>query len=259
MGINLNDPSKTVNATGPNGLAVTEDSKSEGYEIEFNANPTKNWRLTLNASQAKAQRTNIGGTALREFVAGYVKALNNGAPGSVGDLRIWWGGAGNETTLAEWYGGNQPFGSVYAQRALEEGTDVPELREWRFNAITNYDFDHGFLKGFNVGGGVRYEGSNVIGYKPILLDPSRPNDDSPANTTYDLANPYKGPDEINFDLWVGYSRRIWKNINWNVQLNVRNVGVGNELMVLTTEPDGSGATYRIRPPQQIQLTNTFRF
>lgn len=258
-GINLNDPTKAVSATTPNGFTVTEDSRSEGYEIEFNANPTKNWRLTLNASEAKAQRTNIGGTNLRAFVNSYVKALNNGAPGSVGDLRIWWGGAGNETTLQEWYSGNQPFGSVFAQRSLQEGTDVPELREWRGNLITNYNFDRGWMRGFNVGGGIRYESSVVIGYRPIPLDPTRPNDDSPANTSYDLANPFKGPAETNFDIWVGYSRRIWKNIDWNIQLNVRNAFNGNDLIVLTTEPDGSGATYRIKPPQVIQLSNTFKF
>jgi outer membrane receptor protein involved in Fe transport len=258
-GINLNDPSKSVSAVTPNGFTATEDSHSEGYEIEFNANPTKNWRLTLNASEAKAQRTNIGGTNLRAFTDAYVKALANGAPGSAGDLRIWWGGAGNETTLQEWYSGNQPFGSVYAQRSLQEGSDVPELREWRGNLISNYSFDRGALRGFNVGGAIRYESNVTIGYKPILLDPSRPLDDSPANTTYDMANPYKGPAETNFDLWVGYSRRIWKNIDWNIQLNVRNVANGNDLIVLTTEPDGSGATYRIKPPQVIQLTNTFKF
>ena len=258
-GINLNDPSRGVSATGPNGLSVTEDSRSEGYEIELSATPTRNWRLAVNASQSKAQRTNIGGTNLRAFVNQYVEALNNGAPGGVGDLRIWWGGAGNETTLLEWYTGNQPFGSVFAQRALQEGTDVPELREWRVNGITNYDFDHGRLKGFNIGGGVRYESPIIIGYRPIFLNPALTGDDSPANTTYDLTAPFEGPRELNFDLWVGYRRRLWDKVDWHIQMNVRNVGVGNELIPITTQPDGAGATYRIRPPQLIQLTSTFNF
>jgi len=263
-GINLNDRTRGVSASQPNGFTATEDSRSEGYEIEFNASPVRNWRVTLNASKSKAQRSNIGGTNLRAFVNAYVKALNNGAKGGVGDLRIWWGTAGNVTTTNLWYGDNQPFGSEFALRALQEGSDVPELRAWRANAITNYDFDRGWLKGFNVGGGVRYESSIIIGYKPIYLDPNLKNaqgaiDDSPANTTYDLANPYKGPAETYIDLWVGYRRRLWRNIDWNVQVNVRNAGVGNELIPITAEPDGSPATYRIKPPQQILLTNTFRF
>jgi len=81
----------------------------------------------------------------------------------------------------------------------------------------------------------------------------------PTQANFDIANPYMGPSETDFDLWVGYSRKIWKGITWNVQLNVRNVGVGNELIPITTEPDGSPATYRIRPPQTWELTNTFDF
>ncbi len=248
-GINLNDHSKGISANVPAGFAVTEDSSSQGYEIEFNASPTRNWRVSLNASKTTAQRKNIGGANLSAFMAAYTQFLGTGAKGSGGDLRIWWGGAGNETTLQEWNGN---INSEYNQRKLQEGTDVPELRKWRWNAITNYDFDHGKLKGFNVGGGARYESDIVIGYQPIAGA-------TPGTISFDIADPYKGPSDINFDLWVGYSRRIWKDIDWNVQFNVRNVGVGNELVPITTEPDGSAATYRIRAPQQLMLTNTFRF
>jgi hypothetical protein len=248
-GINLTDHTKSVTATTPNGFSVTEDSTSKGYEFELNAAVTKNWRVSMNASKADATRENIGGTNLIAFVTAYQKALNGGAPGGVGDLRIWWGGAGNETTLQEW---NANIGSEYAQRTLQEGSSVPELRKWRWNAITNYDFDHGWAKGVNVGGGIRYESSVVIGYKPV---PGA----TAGTISFDIDNPYEGPADTNFDLWVGYNHKVWRNVNWNIQLNIRNVGVGNELVPITTEPDGTPATYRIRPPQVVQLTNTFKF
>ena len=248
-GINLNDFTKSVGSTVPQGFAVTEDSSSQGYEIEFNANPIRNWRLTLNASKTTAQRKNIGGANLQAFMAAYTKVLGTGAKGTAGDLRIWWGGAGNETTLQEWNGN---INSEFNQRKLQEGTNVPELRQWRWNAITNYAFDRGMLKGVNVGGGVRYESSIVIGYKPLAGT-------NPGEISFDIANPYRGPSETSYDLWAGYSRRIWHDIDWSVQLNARNVGVGNELVPITTQPDGSPATYRIRAPQSFFLTNTFRF
>src|SRR5690606_30820760 len=97
--INLNDPNTGINSVDPVGLTVTEDSISEGYEFEFNANPTRNWRITFNATKTKATRANIGGAAMTEFVNAYQNALRNTA---AGDLRIWWGGAGNETTLYQW-------------------------------------------------------------------------------------------------------------------------------------------------------------
>jgi hypothetical protein len=248
-GINLNDPTHGLSYAAPAGLAITEDSTSQGYEVEFNAQPTKNWRMTLNASKADAVRNNVGGTALSQFANAYAKALQTTA---AGDLRIWWGGAGNETTLQEWYSGNQPFGSQFAQVKQQEGTDVPELRKWRLNAITNYDFDHGFLKHVSIGGGVRYESAQVIGYAPE-------EGATVTNFLLDLAHPYMGPTELDFDVWASYNRRIWKNVDWSVQINVKNLFVGNQLIPLTTEPDGSGATYRIRPPQIISLSNTFKF
>lgn len=244
--INLNDPTKSITASTPNGFAVTEDSSSKGYEVEFNAAPTKRWRLSLNASKTTAVRSNIGGTALSSFIASYEKALKTTA---AGDLRIWWGGAGNETSLYQW---NSNIGSEYAQRKLQEGTNVPELRTWRVNAITNYDFDHGRLKGVNVGMGVRSESSIIIGYKP--LPGATVND-----VSFDIVNPYRGPAETNFDFWVGYGHRVWRNIDWSIRLNVRNAFVGKGLIPITTQPDGTPAGYRIQPPQTWQLSNSFNF
>ncbi len=247
--INLADgPTKGLSYSQPNGFAISEDSVSKGYEIELNATPTKNWRLSVNASKTDAIRTNIGGAALIDFVQKYENALNN-TP--AGDLRIWWGGAGNDTTLIQW---NSTFGSGFKQRTLQNGTNAPELREWRANGISNYTFDHGLLKGVNVGGGVRYQGPQIIGYKPIP-DPAHPT----TQVSFDLKNPYKAPSETDFDFWVGYSRRVWRNVDWQIQLNVRNAFVGNELIPITSQPDGTPATYRIRPPQTWQLTNTFSF
>lgn len=246
-----------VSNTQPAGFALTEDSFSKGYEIEFNAKPVRNWRLTLNASKTFATRKNIGGANLAEFVQAYEKFLNttakdvNGAtyrPG--GDLRIWWGGAGNETALFQW---NQNVGSEYAARALQEGTNVPEMREWRVNAISNYDFTTGRLKGVNFGAAVRWQSEVVVGYRPI------PNPADPTKINFDIANPYKGPAETDIDLWVGYGRRIWRNIDWRIQANVRSIGKGNDLIPVTVQPDGSPAGYRIAPREYWTLTNSFKF
>jgi hypothetical protein len=250
-GINLNDLTKPIAAAQPQGFTVTEDSSSEGYEIEFNANPTRNWRLTFNATQVEAIRSNVGGTNLREFITAYETALRTTA---AGDIRVWWGGAGNDTTFRQWFNG---VGSDWAQKSLSEGTKAAELREWRFNMISNYNFSEGRLKGFNVGGGVRWQGKNSIGNRPV-------GDPYGSKIAFDLSNPYYGPSETNFDLWTGYSRRLNRkffsqNIDWSIQLNVTNVGQGNELIPVTVQPDGTPATYRIAPHQYFTLTNTFKF
>ncbi|MFT3831517.1 MAG: TonB-dependent receptor plug domain-containing protein [Opitutaceae bacterium] len=252
-----------LDLTGRNGLsarsdpangvfAVPESSRSEGYEVEFNTQVTKNWRLGLNMAKTTAQRYNVGGTALNDFVQRYEQALNTTA---AGDLRVWWGGAGNETSLYQW---NANFGSTFHMLKNQEGTNVPELRKWRVNLITNYEFDTGLLNGFNAGMGVRYESSIVIGYPMLPLEGYF------EQGYYDIAHPYRGGAETNFDFWIGYRRKIWKNIEWQIQLNIRNAFVGNELIPVTTQPfEAEGqplvAGWRIRPPQTWQLTNTFRF
>jgi hypothetical protein len=48
-------------------------------------------------------------------------------------------------------------------------------------------------------------------------------------------------------------------ITWKVQLNVRNIGVGNELRPLAAWPDGTIIQWTIREPQRWTLTNTFSF
>jgi hypothetical protein len=73
-----------------------------------------------------------------------------------------------------------------------------------------------------------------------------------------VRNPYYAPSETNYDAWVGYRRKFAK-FNWSIQLNVRNIGVGNELIPVSAQPDGSIAGWRIAPSQSWTLRNTFTF
>ena len=74
-----------------------------------------------------------------------------------------------------------------------------------------------------------------------------------------MTKPLSGPAETNVDLWPGYGRKLGQRISWRVQLNVRNVGVGNELIPITTQPDRTIAGHRIAEPMVWTLTNTFKF
>lgn len=239
------DP-RNITASTPNGFALTEDSTSEGYEVELTANPTDNWSIAFNAAKTKASRQNIGGVNLAEFINAYEDTLRNTA---AGDLRIWWGGAGNETALYQW---NANIGSEWTSRVLQEGTQAPELREWRANLITNYNFTDGVLEGLSVGGGVRWQDEVVIGYRPIQGETA-------TQVSFDIESPYMGPTETNVDLWVGYGMELSDNLDWRIQLNVRNAFDGDGLIPITAQPDGTPAGYRIAPSQTWSLRNTFSF
>ncbi|HEU5078753.1 MAG TPA: TonB-dependent receptor plug domain-containing protein [Opitutaceae bacterium] len=230
----------------------TQDLLAKGHEIELNAQITDSWRLTVNASRIKSFVSNIGQTpapggkmTVMDYMLDFDRRMNETA---MGDLRIWGGGAGGTTARQNWDG--YADGDLKA-RLAEQGTVVPENRLWHVNVVSNYDFKHGMLTGWSIGGAARYQSSSILAYKPIQ---------NSNYISYDLGSPYRDSAEINFDAWVGYSRKLFNNkVLWRAQLNIQNIGVGNELVPVTVQPDGTPAAYRIRPPQELFLTNTFSF
>ena len=252
-------------APGETNFALTENSQSKGWEMELNAYPTKNWRISFNATKTDAVVTAVGDPALAKFMAmtdAYVKG-----PG--GNTQWFWGNSISPGVPAvkdayyNNYNGFPPLGTTYAGIQQQQGVAVPQLAKWRYNLTTNYDFKNGFLKGFNVGGGLRYTSAEIIGYPPsgTGLNP----DGTLASPPFlaDTTKPQKSPSETYFDLWIGYQRKLTNRINWTIQLNVANVGKGDYLIPVSYQAPINGvaqpAFYRIGPTQQFTLRNTFSF
>ena len=92
---------------------------------------------------------------------------------------------------------------------------------------------------------------SIIGYTPT---------GGSNNFSIDLNKPYKGPAETNVDLWLSYSRRqVWRNVDWRIQLNVRNVGQKDSLIPITVQPDGTPRRLPHRPGPSWTIANTFQF
>ncbi len=228
-----------VNFSVPSSLAVTGDTSSKGTEYELTAQPIPNWNISVNAAKTSAQRLNLAGS-----FAGWVDNRNIFYQGPAGDVRMWNGSvSGTQTVKQVW---NTEFYASYLLYRLQEHADVPELRPWRFNVVTNYTFRDGRLKNFNVGGGYRWQDGIVVGY-PIV------------NGFFDLNHPYMGPKETTIDLWAGYERKLNRRLTWRIQLNARNVFGSNKLIPVTVEPDGSPGSSRIAEPKVYTLTNTLKF
>ena len=134
---------------------------------------------------------------------------------------------------------------------LLDGSPSPELRRWRYNIVSNYSFNQSFLKGWRVGGAYRWQDKSAIGY-PVKVFPD-------GSGVYDVKRPFYGPTESNVDAWIGYSRKLGEKIRWSAQLNVRNIGVGNRLIPVSAQPDGTYDSMRIAEPQTWQLTTSFEF
>jgi outer membrane receptor protein involved in Fe transport len=245
--------------TGETNFAITEDSQSKGWEIELDANPVKGLRLTFNATETEATITQVGDPALVKFMAD--TAAYVAGPG--GSQQWFWGEniapSVPNVALAYYnnYNGVAPLGTFYAELLQQQGVAASQLAKWRYNLTANYDFDHAFLKGVNIGGGVRYTDREIIGYPPSG------NPANPPPYLSDTTKPYYSPSETYFDLWVGYHRKLTKKIAWNIQLNVANVGKRDSLIPISYQAPVNGvaqpAFYRIAPTQQFTLTNRFEF
>jgi outer membrane receptor protein involved in Fe transport len=244
----LPDPNSVYDyRTAPlmSGFAVTADTQSKGYEFELTANPTPNWRVSFNASQTTAVRTNVGGPVLDELV-GYLDKMLAGPAGDLVRFNSDYS-ASNELRQA-WL----PWRGQYTLLKLQEKTAASELRKWRYNFVSNYSFNQGLLKGAGIGGSYRWQDKVVIGY-PVIPGTG-------GLASFDLSKPYYGPTESSFDAWVSYEHRLTKKINWKVQLNGRNLFGKNDIIPISVEPDGkTWASVRIAPNREWFVTNTFTF
>ena len=250
----------------PAGQKLTNSLLSEGVEIEITANPLPNWRMTLNAAKIEAVRNNI----LPDW-APFVGANSDlwfdgfdNNPGGPSQLNYWtidgfsdirhWGGTTTYSSVADTFGGRmmQDVFGPYVNAMAGEGVSVSELREWRFNFVTNYTFTTGFLKDVNLGGAVRWQDETAIGYLPQY------NTDANIWVT-NVSSPFYGPAETNYDLWVGYRRKLSDKVTWEIQLNIRDLFADDELIPIQANPDGTIAQARIPAEMTWNLTNTFRF
>jgi len=247
----------------PAGVVATEDSVSKGYEIEFIANPTNNWRLALNASRTEATRTNVPGEAWTSVINYINDKFQNT---DVGMAPIWW----PQNNMGMRNFGPYPwnFYPDWVRVQALNGQSAGEVRKYRANAITNYTFDSGRLKGVGIGGGYRWEDKSVIAYAPKV------NEDGTLGINLDA--PFYAPREETVDLWVSYTRKLRKGLHWRIQLNVYNVGGQDDLIPITAGVDYTrlaeigtptpttvvpmrGYGYAIKQGMSWQLTNTIEF
>ncbi|MBC2606790.1 TonB-dependent receptor plug domain-containing protein [Pelagicoccus albus] len=227
----------------PGQFAITGDTVSEGWEYELFYQPTDNWNIALNASKTEAKRLNIA-----ESYASFIEKRWELYQGPYGDVRLW--GPGNSVeTIRSKFGGE--FYANYNLFQLLNDSNVAELRPWRFNLVSNYAFKDGKLAGLNVGGAMRWQDEVVVGY-PII-------EDAEGNYSFDTEDPFYGGSETNVDLWAAYSMPINDNVDWRIQLNVRNAFQDEKLIPITVQPDGSPATSRIVEGQSWTISNTFSF
>lgn len=240
--------SPNANVTG------VSDFSSEGLEIEGVWNPTDNWTVAFNAAQMEVVKTNV--------LQSYREYFDLREPDwiAMGDLVARPNTYKNEFPQTIY----QRTRTVQWPRLLREisqdGRGSHEIREWRYNFVTNYRFDDdGALKGWSVGGAYRWQDEVGIGYEDgFFSDTGIQGIDGVAVS--DVTKPILGPSEQNLDLWVAHKRKIFDDkVDWRIQLNIRNVLDDDDLIYTAVDGDGTPTRVRIVNPINFRITSTFSF
>jgi outer membrane receptor protein involved in Fe transport len=218
------------------------DLATKGYELELKANPTKNWTLTASYSYTKLKRSNLGQDWFPWFAE--QKAYYAKFPTSL------------VTTS------NIPISTEIAQ--IETGVAnlfaLNELgynnRPHKANAFVRYSFDGEKLKGFFVGGGVRWQDNNVLQRDIVGFD---------ALGKDVLGRILYGPEIFNVDALVGYSTRfksgfLGRGTTLRVQLNIANALDSERIQVIRLNRVGDGY-WRVVPrePRSFRLSAALGF
>ena len=233
-----NNPGFDANYLKPSNVGDVNDFVSEGTEFEMIYNPTKNWRIAFNVTEVETVQANSASDLARyrderlPYLQQFFDENRNASQ-----------------TWGEWYWIR--IGKPLANAEAANGKVSTALARYGANLVTNYRFTSDTLKGFAVGGSVRWREGATIGYPDIEVD---------GIVRSDLDNPFTGPDLFNVGLHASYSRPIFDNkVDWKVQLNIQNLWGDDELSSIRVNPNGVTAAWRVGRERFYQLSNTFKF
>jgi hypothetical protein len=231
------------------GLASISDTISKGIEIDLVCNPTPGWRISANVAKTEAFKANVARQEL-SFVAAWRTNLETMY---AGNLLQGWRNPPSENGLAWAQYQTETVAAIQTANALS-GTSTPEIRKWRANLVTRYEFQRGFLRGFRLGSALRWQDKIAIGYPYVR--------DSQGNDVADLTRPYFGPDSLLVDFSCGYRTRLKifdQGLECDFALNLMNVFANDRLIPIVANADGGYGTIRIPPERGWAVTASFRY
>jgi iron complex outermembrane receptor protein len=240
---------------------VMSDADSKGYELELNLRPVPNWNIRLNGAKSEAIESNIGGPwftwADQRKPVWESLVATNGEVDANGQPVTWKTAPRSESsptgeTLEEYYTAALN-GRALAYMRAASGRATDTARSARANLITNYSFTRERLKGFNIGGAVRWRAAPTIGYGTTTSES--------GSTMLDLDKSYKGEDELYLDAILAYRGRMkaFGGFTYRLQLNVRNVLDENDPVPVAAFVSGATAKLATVEPRLFVFTFAVNF
>ncbi|MBD5781640.1 TonB-dependent receptor plug domain-containing protein [Pelagicoccus sp. NFK12] len=223
------------------------DTASEGVEISFTANPTKEWRLHFNLSRQENYRSVFGTQAqayLDEFIPFWDS--NDDWKELVRDPD-----AADTTTQSTFGEMLQELKDARSRLDSLEGAQDGRRPEWSFNMSTAYRFTDGRLKGFTLGGNARWRDAAVIGYPVGDFG------------QFLVEQPFMGEDSTNVGVFGRYATKVFNDkASWVIQLNINNVLDDDDLIPFEAVDNGNGefiSRWSLPRGRTFILSNTLTF
>ncbi|WP_309028336.1 hypothetical protein [Pelagicoccus enzymogenes] len=164
--------------------------------------------------------------------------------------------SGNPETVKEYFD-REFLVDVKGRISQLNGRPNPNVRKWRVNYSTSYQFQDGRFKNFRVGGSVRYRDKGVVGYgRTKFVDEASGNEID----VLDISNPYYNDSEVFVDGMVSYSGSFNDDkLRYRIQLNVRNLFDNSDLYVTDVSTSGRELVWATFEPRTYTLTTSFDF
>jgi len=249
-----------INFSDPANSTQVADVVAKGYEIELVGRLSENWNIGINGARQQVSQTNAALKFIdlfEELTPAWQQLFD--LPGSGGEYAAW---KLNGETFIPFKDSWDSLSGLIEQVKRTDGVTKDEIREWRWNAFTNYTFaDDSKLAGFGLGGALRYQSDVNVGYHSDTFT----NDLGETAYTADLNRPITGPASLQGDMWFSYKHptKLWDKFDWSLRLNIRNAMRDDALVPVKAQPDTPYdipyAQMRVTQPTTYILSSTFRF
>ena len=252
---------------------------ADGYEMNLVYNPSRNWRVSLSGSI----NTNTQGTILaalgrylytdskfeglgtwRQY-ASELRKVGAGQRSAFFDLDPANPVARAQASADALYIEQQSTAQekTYQDSIALTGITTARNGKYAMNGLITRVFNEGKLKGWSVGGNFRWRSENTLGYERTRDALGAP------NGVYIVSRPLMGDEYWDVGAMVSYQRRVFKNINLRVQLNVQNLPNWQDARLVKSDSDTLGVygttsayvpvLWELRRPRNFVLTSTFEF
>jgi hypothetical protein len=265
----------------PGQMYATRSAEAEGMELQLNYNPLPNWTIKLTAGKQETIYSNV----LKEFYEWYDARTPAWFDASAADHLLpeyqgfasYTNDAGAEVDLTNFWSSYGYTSQVKVDNPLSntieghydeivtpqvaiasdlEGQAAKGQRKYRWSILSNYKFEEGAMKGYSLGGSLRWEDAAVIGYY------GRANPGIPGATDLTLADttrPIYDSANTRVDLWLGYSRKLKGGKKLNLRFNIVDAFEDGGLQTVAVNYDGSSSAYRIIDPRQFIFSSSLEF